>query len=229
MYLSLLAVFHSAEVRASEALSVHAHSGVAVGTNDEQIEAYYRVGFGYDISDIWMIGLSFSYIDGDGANWAPEPFMRARYMVENDTSLYAEVGRPQGANNLSAGVGLLHQLTSSLQLNAGYRWYDTPNQPRQGDAFVFSLGGEYRPVQQVAPVTKVKLRPAEQEPIITPTDSPEPIRCHYSIAAGDYLNLIAQNHGTDLKGLVEDNAWLERRESRAWIIFPDEVLQVPCT
>ncbi|EJE8516369.1 hypothetical protein M5252_004724 [Vibrio parahaemolyticus] len=229
MYLSLLLAFHSSEIFAIENLSVHAHSGVAVGTNDEQMEGYYRVGFGHDISDVWMVGLSFSYIDGDGANWAPEPFIRARYLVENDTSLYAEVGRPQGAENLSAGVGLLHQLTPSLQLNAGYRWYDTPNQPTQGDAFIFSLGGEYRPVQQAMSVTNVKPRPVNQEPVILPSVAPEPRICHYHIEAGDYLILIARKHGTDFKRLVEGNLWLEKRESRDWIIFPDEVLQVPCT
>ncbi len=178
-------------------------TGLSLSKETEETSLYWRAGTGYRFNQYLELGVAVSSLDDSIANSESiEAFMRPMFSLDEGYSLYSELGYRDEGDGLFAGLGAKYKLTSSWEVNLGYRWYQEPISEVRGDNYTLAIGmqyllgqsNKYQPASnddfanisvEQNPVIKA---PAVVAPVITlPVVSPE--TCRTTIAMSDLDNL----------------------------------------
>lgn len=148
-YFLLSAIFLSNQLYAN--VYVNGMAGVATGKTDEAGNLLGRIGGGYHVTDNVDVGANWSYIGIDDENKLSsdpnlhtfETYGRINTSLNTKSKFYLDAGIRDDVDNFMAGIGILYSLTNNLELDIGYRHYNSPNNQLQGDVYAFGIGLQY--------------------------------------------------------------------------------------
>ncbi|GLS91795.1 hypothetical protein GCM10007916_28650 [Psychromonas marina] len=212
--------------------SFHAHSGYAIGKDDQSDMTLLSVGAGYEFFPNLYINGAISSFVGNSAEMsdslAGELYLTWDQPLSEDFSVYADLGGRSAGGSLLAGVGVRRHLSPSWSVDLGYRYYNEPHNKQQGDIYALQLGVKYTFAEKKTPrVIESDIYVAPSKKVVVP---PELTQCGgeeyrvYNVVKDDNFHKIAGKLAIQAEELIDLNRC---KFEDVNLIYPDDEVYYP--